>query len=103
MREEITITVSARSNINGELVERCFLIDEMMMMDAMEPIKYNTDAMFSYIEGQSIEQGRKIQEKRFSIAEYISNGLARFITDKVFAVNDTRNGYKINPTNNTQG
>jgi len=95
MREEITITISARSNINGELTERCFLIDEMMMMDAMEPIKYNTEAVFSYIEGQSMEQGRKIQEKRFSIAEYISNGLARFIVDKVFAVNDTRNGYLI--------
>ena len=96
MNEQITITVSARSNINGQLVERCFLIDEMMMMmDAMEPIKHNTDAMFSYIEGQSMEQGRKIQEKRFSIAEYISNGLARFIVDKVFVANDTRNGYKI--------
>ena len=95
MREEITITVSARSNINGELVERCFLIDEMMMMDAMEPIKYNTDAMFSYIEGQSIEQGRKIQEKRFRIAEYMARNLAGFIVDKVFAANDTRNGYKI--------
>ena len=96
MREEITITVSARSNINGQLVERCFLIDEMMMMDAMEPIKHNTEAMFSYIEGQSMEQGRKIQEKRFSIAEYMARNLAGFIVDKVFAANDTRNGYPIN-------
>ena len=95
MKEEITITISARSNINGQLVERCFLIDELMMMDAMEPIKHNTEAMFNYLEGQSIDQGRKIQEKRFSIAEYISNCLARFIVDKVFSVNDTRNGYPI--------
>ena len=95
MREEITITVSARSNVNGDLTDRCFLIDEMMMMDAMEPIKFNTEALYSYLEGQSMEQGRKIQEKRFQIAEYIAKGLANFIVDKVFAVNDTRNGYKI--------
>ena len=95
MNEQITITVSARSNINGQLVERCFLIDEMMMMDAMEPIKHNTEALFNYLEGQSMEQGRKIQEKRWDIAEYIAKNLSSFIVDKVFAANDTRNGYLI--------
>ena len=95
MKEEITITVSARSNINGELVERRFIIDELMMMDAMEPIKHNTDAVFNCIEVQSMEQGRKIQEKRFDIADYMARNLSSFIVKEVFAVNDTRNGYLI--------
>tara|TARA_R110000850_G_scaffold165278_1_gene290382 strand:- start:387 stop:692 length:306 start_codon:yes stop_codon:yes gene_type:complete len=96
MREEITITVSARSNIKGELVERCFLIDKSMMMEAMQPIRHNTEAIGAYLEGQSFEESRRIYSNRCDIAGYISKCLTNLIVNKVFAVNDTRNGYLIN-------